>query len=238
MLIIHGCILIAAFVVVVSVVKSYDARCCRVSLMKGMRLLSVLRDQVIQTRLYHPLPDAVPVVAESGGVVVGDKMLQLGYFTRCSDDELTTIFPATQTTPDVAQTTHGATQATPIAAQKPSQQTDQWRDSAAAVNHSGGSRWEAERSRLMADNDELRSELIRCEAALKQTTQDSDSTVAVLRTQIKVHMSSTWSSSSSSPSSSSTSSSPSSSSLSSSSSSSLSSSSPPPKWPILCRVGR
>jgi len=61
-----------------------------------MRIIDVLRDQIIHARLYPAVPDAVPVVADTGGVVIGDKMLQLGYVVRCSPEEMKTLFPELQ----------------------------------------------------------------------------------------------------------------------------------------------
>jgi len=62
-------------------------------------VMQVLRDQIIHARLYPSLPDAVPVVAETGGVVIGDKMLQLGYVAKCSADEMKAIFGKPSGTP-------------------------------------------------------------------------------------------------------------------------------------------
>ena len=58
--------------------------------------MDVLRDQVIHAHLFPAVPDAVPVVANTGGVIIGDKMLQLGYVVRCSSEEMRTLFPELQ----------------------------------------------------------------------------------------------------------------------------------------------
>jgi len=63
---------------------------------QGMKVMDVLRDQIIHARLYSPLPDAVPVVAQTDGVVIGDKLLQLGYVVKCSADEMKSLFPSLQ----------------------------------------------------------------------------------------------------------------------------------------------
>jgi len=59
--------------------------------------MDVLRDQVVHARLYPAVQDAVPVVADTGGVVIGDKMLQLGYVIKCSSEEMKALFPDLQT---------------------------------------------------------------------------------------------------------------------------------------------